>query len=455
MMRLLSNSVTLTALALFLPACDALRPLPAAEGRTKVVETAIFEGGYGIGWHLRMAEEFNAAHAADGIEIALWGDPRTADIIKPRLLRGDPPDLILDERLPLWLLIARDKLIPFNEALELPAPGGSGPWREDFAPGMLDMFTSDGKVYAVPAAYGAWACWYDAAQFEDHGWKVPKTWREFLDLCEEIEKAGIAPLAFQGKYPSFYGWNTYISLVQRIGGLAAINRINLLEPGAFSHPDAVQAAGLMQALSTDHFQRGSMAMTHTESQLQFVNGLAAMIFCGIWLENEMKDSTPPGFQMRSFTVPAVQGGRGNPAVFHGQGMEFLFVPKDARYPDEAFAFARFLVSPAKAEDMGRSIGVISPLANATPRDAVSPALQSVLDIIDASDGLFNVRIRMLLPEWTGQVMNAAIAGLLRGDITPKEYGRLLDEGVTAARNNPDIIVPPYVPYDPAKYGEPQ
>ena len=78
MMRLFPKSVTLTALALFLSPCDALRPLPTTEDRTKVVETAIFEGGYGIGWHLKMAEEFNAAHAADGIEISLWGDPRTS-----------------------------------------------------------------------------------------------------------------------------------------------------------------------------------------------------------------------------------------------------------------------------------------------------------------------------------------------------------------------------------------
>jgi ABC-type glycerol-3-phosphate transport system substrate-binding protein len=150
--------------------------------------------------------------------------------------------------------------------------------------------------------------------------------------------------------------------------------------------------------------------------------------------------------MRCFTVPAVEGGKGDPRLFHGQGMEFLFVPKDARHPDLAFDFARYLVSPRNAPDMGRSIGIISPLARATPRDAVTPALQSVLDLIENSDGVFNVRPRELLLEWRAQVMNPAMATLLRGEITPQQFARQLDLGVQTALKDPDLIVPPYVPY---------
>jgi N-acetylglucosamine transport system substrate-binding protein len=453
--------VTLTIAVLAVLGCglfflsDAVRPLPEIGSDRIEVEVAIFEGGYGIGWHRRMAERFNELHADRGIRVRLWGDPRTADIIKPRLLRGAPPDLILDERLPLWLLIASDKLTPFNESLAEPAPGSDRPWGDLFAPGMLDGFTSDGEVYAVPAAYGAWTGWYNAKLFREQGWEPPRTWEELLALCEKIERAGIAPWTIQGKYPYFYAWNTFISIVHRTGGLSAINRINALEPDAFSHPDAVEAARLLQDLSTRYLQRGAMAMTHTESQLHFVQGAAAMIFCGIWLENEMKDSMPPGFEMRAFTVPPVAGGKGSPRVFNGQGMEYLFVPRDARHPEVAFEFARFLVSPAAAEDMARSIGVISPLAGATPREAVSPALGSVIDIIEASDSIFNVRVYQLFPAWRTQVMGVALAALMRGEITPEEFGRRMDAGLAAAQSNPDAIVPPYVPYDPAALGERQ
>lgn len=432
---------------------DAIRPAPDAADVTKVVEVAIFEGGYGIGWHTKIAEEFNRDHADENIRIELWGDPRTADIIKPRLLRGDPPDLILDERLPLWLLIGADKLTPFTEALEEPLPGADKAWRDEFATGMLDMFTSDDKVYAIPAAYGSWTCWYDAKLFREHGWEPPTTWDELNALCVEIRAAGIEPIALQGKYAILYGWNTFIALVQRVGGLEAINRINALEPDAYSHPDVVEAARLFQDLVVNHFQRGAMAMTHTESQLQFVNRNAAMIFCGLWLENEMKANIPPDFELRTFDLPSNPGWKGNPKMVHGQGMEFLFVPADARYPEVGFEFAKYLVSRSRAADMAESIGVISPLAQATPKESVTPALQSALEIIDEADGIFNVRGTMLFPAWRSQVMNAAIQALCRGEITPEEFGRRLDEGIVQAVATTDLRIPAHVRYEPGEFGE--
>jgi len=436
-----------------LSSCDAIHRLPSKDAPERVVEVAIFQGGYGIGWHRMMAERFNEENASRGVRIELWGDPRTAEIIKPRLLRGNPPDLVLDERLPLWLLIASNKLAPFTDALKVPPSGSDKPWGTLFDQGMLDMFKSGDDVYALPAAYGAWVVWYDAKMFRDHGWQPPTSWSEMLSLCEAIKAAGIAPWTLQGKYPYFYGWNTYVAFVQRTGGLAAINRINALEPDAFSHPDAIEAARQMQDFATKYLQRGAMAMTHTESQLQFVQGNAAMIFCGLWLENEMKNSTPPDAELRAFTLPAFDGGQGNPRLFHGQGMEYLFVPRDAKNQDIAFEFARYLVSPAAAADMGRTIGVISPLEGATPRDSVSAAQQSALDIIDASQGLFNVRVYMLFPAWRTQVMGLAIADLLRGDITPEEFGKRMDDGIAVAKSDPDVIIPPFQPYDPAVFGE--
>ena len=448
--------VSLTTLLIAIAAgCDLVQPLPESESGVRTVEVSVFEGGYGIEWHLRMAESFNVIHADEEMRVELWGDPRNADILKPRLLRGDPPDLILNERLPIWQLVQADKLVSFNDALAQPSVGDStaATWGEAFAPGMLDMYASDGEVWAIPAAYGAWLCWYNAALFRKHEWEVPDTWDALTALSEKMKAAGVAPWTLQGKYANFYAWNTYVSLVHRVGGLSAINRINALERNAFSHPDAVEAARQFQVFAADFLQSGALSMTHTESQLQFVNDQAAIIFCGTWLENEMKESFPPGFELRAFPIPRVVGGTGNPRLLHGQGMEFLFVPKDARHPDVAFEFARYLVSPENAPDMARSIGVISPLAGATPRDAVSPALASVLDVLEQSESIYNVRVRLLFPEWTSQVLTGAITDLLRGDLSPEEFGRALDDGIAASVAREDRPIPPFMPYDPAQFGE--
>jgi len=440
------------SLASLFSGCDAIVRDSTDPSVTSPVEMAVFEGGYGIDWHQKIAGRFNEAKAGEGIKVDLWGDPRVIEKVKPRLLRGNPPDLMLMNHLPIWRLVAADKLYPLNEALDQPLPGDDRPWRERFIPGTLDTYTSNGQVYAIPSAFGAYACWYDARLFREHGWAPPKTWAEFEALCEAIKAAGIAPLAFQGKYP-IYAWWTLQTLIHRCGGLAAINRINALEPGALTHPDVLRAAGLLQKMGVEYFQKGALAMTHTESQLQFINHQAAMIFCGLWLSNEMKESTPPSFEMRCFNVPPVEGGKGNPMLFNGAGWEYIYMSKTARHPEATFEFLRYMVSPERAPDMGRSIGVITAMKGATPRDAVTPPLQSALDMIEPAVGIFRIRLEDLLLSWRVQVMEPATAKLLAGEITPEEYCRLLEEGVAQAKADPDAILPPPVLHDPADFGE--
>ncbi len=373
--------------------------------------------------------------------------------VKPRMLRGNPPDMLLIYDMPIWVFIAAGKLRPFDDALDEPAYGSDRTWRDCFIPGTLDNYTSDGKVYAIPSTFTAWACWYDARLFRERGWEIPRDWHAFDALCTEIGKTEVAPVAFQGKYPR-YAWYTLVSLIQRCGGLAAINRINAFAPGAFTHPDVVRAATLLQEMALRHYQKGAMAMTHTESQLQFVNNQAAMVFCGVWLYNEMKESIPPGFQMRCFDVPAVPGAPGNPRMRHAAGSEFIFMPADSDNPELAFDFARFMMSPVNAPGMSRGIGVVSPLRGGTPPDSVDPPLRSVLEMIDAADGIFRERASEFLLDWQYQVMMPALAGLMRGELSPGECCAWLERGVRNAIAELDRDIPEHRPYDPLLHGEP-
>lgn len=430
--------------------CDAIRPLQREQAGT-VLEAAVFEGGYGTYWHKATAEAYSIEKGGT-VRVRLWGDPRVVEKVKPRILRGDPPDLLLMQELPVWLMAAAGKLRPWNEALAKPPYGSTLPWGELFLPGTLETYKTGGKIYAVPSVLGAWCCWYDAALFRQKGWSIPKTWTELVALCERIRAEGIYPFAYQGKYP-YYGWWTFVSLIQRCGGLAAINRINAMEPGAFQHPDVVWAARLFQEMGQKYFQPGALAMTHTESQLEFIHGRAAMIFCGIWLYNEMKASVRPEMELRAFSMPAVEGGKGNPALIQGAGTEWLYLPTDGKNPEVAMDFARYMISPERAPSMSRTIHVISPLRGATRRDDLVPPLQSVLDLIESTPGLFNVRLDLLLLEWNHQIMQPSVLGLLRGDLTPEEFCRRLDEGIAAAKRNPDLLIPDYTPYDAVALGE--
>ena len=54
-----------------LAGCDAVHRVGAGADSKKVIEVAVFEGGYGIGWHQKIAAKYSQMHAADGIRVDL------------------------------------------------------------------------------------------------------------------------------------------------------------------------------------------------------------------------------------------------------------------------------------------------------------------------------------------------------------------------------------------------
>lgn len=437
--RLLLGLAAATAL---LPSGCTLRPDDPRAGVT--VEAAVFEGGFGIDWHKSVARRYERSHP--GTRINLWGDPRVDEKLKPRVLRRDPPD-VASASLPVWKLIVAGKLYPLDDALDSPAYGNpSKTWRQTLVPGVLGDFRYKGKTYAVPSALGAWVCWYDKRQFRKHGWGVPATWSEFTALCDKMKADGVAPLAFQGKYPG-YAWSTLLSIYQRLVPFERWYAMQDLRPGAFLDPDFIRASRMMQELALRHFQPGAMAMTHTESQMEWANGRAAMVFCGLWLKNEMKEAIPDGFEMACFPVPMVEGGKGDPKALYGGGAENFYVFADAKRPREAADFLKYLLSMESSHSYVQRLDTLSPVAGSTDGLAISPALQSAVDVLRGSSRIFQDRIGSLYLEFNSSVLQDAQADLLAGRCTPEAFAKRLEAGAEAARRNPDV-------YKPAPMGVP-
>ena len=86
------------------------------------------------------------------------------------------------------------------------------------------------------------------------------------------------------------------------GGQRWIDQKKLV-PGSFDNPEFIEACRVAQRLATQYFQNGCLGMSHTESQMQFFTGRAAMIPCGAWLKSEMLGKIPDGFELGCFNLP--------------------------------------------------------------------------------------------------------------------------------------------------------
>lgn len=166
-----------------------------------------------------------------------------------------------------------------------------------------------GKTYALPNSGTTAGLFFNKKLFEENGWNQnPKTWAEFVELGEAIKAAGIIPISTPGQVPDYI--NHAFGVWKRFE-LAEINdRTNAFEAdfrefrNEYSSPEAVEVWKRVYELGQKgFFPDGLAALNHTQSQMQVLQGKAAMVSTGAWVQNEMKDSTPADFTWGFMAVP--------------------------------------------------------------------------------------------------------------------------------------------------------
>jgi ABC-type glycerol-3-phosphate transport system substrate-binding protein len=92
--------------------------------------------------------------------------------------------------------------------------------------------------------------------------------------------------------------------------------------------------------------------------MAFFQGDVGMILMGSWLVSEMADAIPEGFEIGTFAFPAVDGGSGDQASSIG-GVQGLAVAAEAKNPEAAVEWLKFLGEKENQDAYARDFGVIS------------------------------------------------------------------------------------------------
>jgi len=427
--RLLRSLAAAAALAVYLPCAQAQAPVE--------IEIACFQGGYGIDFFEQCAREYEQEHP--NVKIKLAGNPRIWEQLTPRFAAGTPPDVAWPGwGMNAWPLVFDGHFLPLDTYLDQPAHGDPRPWRETFMPSMLAKGQSEGKSYFIPYNLGAFGWWYNRKLFEANGWTAPKTYGEFLVLAEKMKAKGLAPVTFTGRYPAYPLRGFYLPWVISAGGLEVYTAAENLEPGAWKHPAFLRAAQTVIDLKKKEiFQTGCIGMNHTESQMEFLVGRAAMIPVGTWLYSEMKELLPAGFEMDFMLTPVYEDGKGEPSLIETAIDGFGWgVAAKSKHPDVGADFLRYMSSPAKAkaflEQTGTLMGILIPGEVNPPPHLVTAARLA----------------REAKRTWTGSInewypsmqtdLESAFLDLYNEEITPEQFVEECEEAATRIRNNPRI-----------------
>lgn len=168
-----------------------------------------------------------------------------------------------------------------------------------------------GRSYVLPFSATATGLFFDKTLFAEHGWNQnPRTWKEFLALCESIQAEGISPITFPGKsigYLSyaFSGVWKQFELAEHRGRLPLFeNTYRQYQLPYYLAEESVEMWGRIAELGrAGYFQQGLAGMSYVQAQDQVVQGKAAMVPSGIWIENEMKALAPKRLEWGFMLAP--------------------------------------------------------------------------------------------------------------------------------------------------------
>lgn len=215
---------------------------------------------------------------------------------------------------------------------------------------------------------------YDKDAFTKAGITAePKTWAEFLDVCQKLKDAGIAPIAQDSAYCDFA---FYHQLVRHLGE----DKITeLTNNGGWTGSAAEKAADeIIDLINKGYFVEGAPdEFPSSENKIGF--GLAAMIVCANYVTAEVNNNTGTQVNWGLFNYPAVDGGADNSSAYAGANS--LAITSYSKNPQAAFDFIIFLTTGEWDQKMAEDAAQIP----ADSRNTAPAILNGTIETLLAAD----------------------------------------------------------------------
>lgn len=281
------------------------------------LKVGFFMGGYGREWFDYAVKSFQAKYPNVSFDVTASADMK--NMIQTKISANNDNDMfdIFNTTPPsggqgIISLAEAGKLEPFDDMFDRKLPDVPGKaMKELMMPGLAESFTKvNGKVYefATSSSYGG--LFFNKALFEQKGWNQnPKTWAEFNDLLAKIKADGLAPITFPGIYPNYYDWAFGPAKLFELADIKGnadkvIENYKTYNGPQFTSAESLEHWNRLYELGKKgYFPDGLPALTHTQSQMQVIQGQAAMVSTGSHVENEMKKTTPEDFKWGFMAVP--------------------------------------------------------------------------------------------------------------------------------------------------------
>lgn len=290
--------------------------------------------------------EYEAAHPEIDIQVTSAQNQPYKEKIKVVVGSDECPDIFFS-----WGGEFSERFIRENLIMDL-TPYMDDEWKDSLLQTqMVEYTTDDGMIYGVPFRLDAKLFFYNKDIFTEQGLEIPKTWDEFIAVCDALQAAGITPIAEgnQDLWPACHYVGTLNQLL--VSDEVRAKDYNA-KTGEFTDPGYEKALEYYQQM-VGYMNAGVNGQTHDMARLGFTQGQTGMLYAElVEITNVVQENADLNWGM--FNFPLIEGD-GNPGLLSGSPEGFVISSK-TQYPEECVEFLKWFLGPevgaAQAEEVG-------------------------------------------------------------------------------------------------------
>ncbi|WP_246552473.1 ABC transporter substrate-binding protein [Vallitalea pronyensis] len=286
-------------------------------------------------------------------------------------------------------------------------------WQNSLLASQVNEYRSGDVLYGIPFRLDAKMMFYNIDMFNDYNLEIPKTWDQFIEVCQTLKDKGITPIAYgnQNQWPSSH----YIGSINQM----VVNnetRLKDLDPttGEFTDPNYVKALEYYQQL-IPYFNDSVNGLPHDMARNNFAHSKAAMLFAELveipYLADENAD-----LNYGMFGFPLIPG-EGDPTLLTGSPEGFVISSK-TKYPEESIAFLKYFTGPEVGKKEVQQVGWFN-AGIGIVEGLVDQKLLEAYEVIKNADKMAGWFDASLYSTVANEYLTA-ISDLTNGDVTPEE-----------------------------------
>lgn len=263
----------------------------------------------------KLVAAYEAEHANIKIELDSLNTDQQKLKLKTQAASNEVPDItIVNPAAQMKPYVDAKLLAPLNDMVE------QNGLKSTFQEGILDYYTFDKNLYALPDGNNIAVVFYNKELFAQAGVKVPSTFEEMVSVVKTLKEKKITPMAI-GEKDTWTGSFLFMNMLLRTNNGPGFLSDVLAGKRTFEDPAFVEAIDSFQTLvQAGAFQDGATSFDYNAGENLFKTGKAAMYFMGSWATGGIETSSVNG-KVGVFKFPTING--------KGNANEFMLAPGSA------------------------------------------------------------------------------------------------------------------------------